>query len=94
MSCEFYSYTFPLETDMAEVEEALLLATMAAEGLHGRARIQLDADFTCDLDSRRAVIAGGNEVGETIARIFTALLASTIGERAFTVERSMKAECV
>lgn len=93
MSCESYSYTFHSDADMDQVEEVLLLATMATEGLHGRARIQLDANYTCDRESRSAVIAGRSEVGESIARIFTALLSSFIGERAFKVERSLKAVC-
>ena len=93
MSDESYCYTFPTDTDMSQVEETLLLSTMAAEGLHGRARIQLDAVFSCDLKSRRAEVAAGTEVGAAIARIFTALLSSTIGERTFTVERTMKAVC-
>jgi hypothetical protein len=91
MSGESYSYSFKPEADMERVEEVLLLATMAVEGLHGRSRIQLDASFRCDLKARAAVVDAGTEVGEAIARIFTALLASTIGEPRFRVERICQA---
>ena len=92
MTREQYSYQFEPTADMKAVEDLLLLAAMAAEGLHGRARIQLDAAFQFDATVRRAVIHAGSEVGATIARIFTALLSATIGELAFKVERISKEE--
>lgn len=93
MSSESYSYTFPPDADMAQVEEVLLLATMAAEGLHGRSRVHLDAAFRCDLTAKTAEVDAGNEVGSSIARIFTALLSATIGEPAFKVMRIAKEAC-
>lgn len=93
MSGESYSYTFQRGADMAQVEEALLLATMAAEGLHGRSRVHLDAAFRCDARARTAEVDAGNEVGGAIARIFTALLSNIIGEPAFRVERVNKEAC-
>lgn len=91
MSGESYSYTFQPMASMEQVEEVLLLATMAAEGLHGRSRIQLDAAFRCDSAARTAEVNASSEVGEAIARIFTALLTGTIGEMAFRVERIRQA---
>ncbi len=90
MAGEIYSYSFEPTADMKQVEEVLLLATMAAEGLHGRSRIQLDASFRCNPQARTAQVDAGNDVGEAIGRIFTALLATTIGEPAFRVERTRK----
>lgn len=94
MTCEVYDYRFSSETDMKSVEELLLLAAMAAEGLHGRARMQLDAAFKCDPTARTAHVDASNEVGAAIARIFTALLSSTIGELAFKVTRIAREACV
>lgn len=91
MATESYRYIFSPTADMSEVEEALLLAAMAAEGLHGRSRIHLDAAFRSDPKQRTAEIDADNEVGEAIARIFTALLTGTIGEAAFHVERVRQA---
>ena len=93
MTREMYCYRFEPETDMDQVEEVLLLATMAAEGLLGRSRVHLDAAFTCELSTYTAEVEAGTEVGDTIARIFTALLTTTIGEVAFKVTRSSKEQC-
>lgn len=91
MKRDAYSYSFKQEVDMTQVEEVLLLATAAAEGLHGRSRIQLEAAFQCNRGSRTSTVDSGTEVGCTIARIFTALLSTVIGEAAFRVERSVLA---
>lgn len=93
MSRETYTYRFEAGADMGVVEEILLLATMAAEGLHGRSRVQLDAEFRCDAKARIAEVDASTEVGDAIARIFTALLTTTIGEPAFKVTRSAKEQC-
>jgi hypothetical protein len=85
-----YSYRFSAAANMRDVEEALLLSTAAAEGLHGRSRVQLDASFRCDPKARTAEVDASSEVGNSIARIFTALLTTTIGEPAFRVERAVK----
>lgn len=90
MDKETYHYSFQPDADMGQVEETLLLATMAAEGLHGRSRIQLDAAFRCDTKARTALVDASTEVGSAIARIFTALLSTTIGEPAFSVARENK----
>ena len=93
MAGESYIYTFRPEVDMTQVEDNLLLATLAAEGLHGRSRIHLDAKFLCDKKSHRVEVVAGCEVGDAISRIFTALLTTTIGERTFQAERTDKAVC-
>ncbi len=88
MTRETYAYRFAPEADMQDAKEALLLAAAAAEGLYGRSRVQLEAVFICDPKERSVEVAGGTEVGQAIARVFTVLLAGTIGEEAFRVERS------
>jgi len=85
-----YSYTFPPTVDMKGVEESLLLATLAVEGMHGRSCIQLDASYRLDSKARVAEIDGSTAVGAAIARVFTALLSTTIGEAAFKVDRIRK----
>ncbi len=88
MTREAYVYQFAPEADMQDAQEALLLAAAAAEGLYGRSRVQLEAEFVCDAKERSAEVAGGTEVGQAIARVFTVLLAGTVGEELFTVERT------
>ena len=87
MSIRSYSYRFSDDISIPAVEETLLLAVIAAEGLHGRAKINLDASFRLIEGDRTCVIDAGNEVGQDIARIFTGLLTSELGESAFTIER-------
>lgn len=90
MTKPIYHYSFSPEACMRDAKEALLLAAAAAEGLHGRSRLQLEATFRCDPVARMAEIDAGTEVGESLARVYTALLTTTIGEPAFQVERIMK----
>jgi hypothetical protein len=85
-----YRYTFQDEMRMTDVKESLLLATMAAESLHGRSRVHLDASFNLDEAGRTCVIDAGTEVGQDIARIFTGYLTREFGEDAFQVERAPK----
>lgn len=90
MSGEIYTFKFAPEADMHDAHEALLLAAAAAEGMYGRSRVHLEAAFDCDAQARLAEVAGGTEVGQAIARVFTVLLAGTVGEEAFKVERRIQ----
>ena len=82
-----YKYQFGGSVDMSEMTETLLLAVTAAEALHGRAKVNLDADFDLDEGGRFCLIEAGNDVGRDIARIFVGLLTCEIGEGAFKVSR-------
>lgn len=93
MMTRSYVFTFPESTDMQQIEESLLLATMSAEGLHGRTRIQLEASYSLDSEERKAVVGAESEVGEAIARIFAALLSLTVGESGFQVQSNRREEC-
>jgi hypothetical protein len=85
---EIYEYTFADSVRMQEVEETLLLAVIAIEGLHGRAKVNLDAKFEFSEADRTCRIDAGNRVGRDIARVLTGLLASDIGEENFRVRRA------
>jgi hypothetical protein len=78
-------FNFAEHVNMAGVEDSLYLAALAAESIHGRADIRLEACFrlqpgTCSIDD-------GTPVGRTIARVFTGYLAREFGEGAFTIVR-------
>jgi len=90
MANEIYRYRFADSVSMQEVEETLLLSIVAVEALHGRSRVNLDAEFTLDEKQRGCEVDAGNEVGCDIARIFTGLLTTEIGESAFSVDRLAK----
>jgi len=87
MNRELYRYNFDSKVPIQDVEESLLLAVLAAESLHGRALVRLDASFCLDSKKRSCVVDAATDVGRAIARIFTGFLSREFGEEAFKVER-------
>ena len=87
MAKEIYRYNFDSKVSLGEVKESLFLAVIAAEGIHGRAQVKLDASFSLDRTKRSCVIDAATEVGRSIARIFTGFISHEFGEKAFKVER-------
>ena len=45
MNEKVYRYSFSNKLDIQDIEDSLFLAVFAAECLHGRSRIRLDASF-------------------------------------------------
>ena len=78
-------FHFAEHVDMAGVEDSLFLAALAAESIHGRSDIRLDACF--QRKGRVCAIEDDKAVGRTIAQVFTGFLAREFGEDAFTVVR-------
>jgi len=89
MNREIYRYNFDSKIPIRDVEESLFLAVFAAESLHGRSLVHLDASFRLDPRKRTCVVDGATKVGRTIARIFTGYLSREFGEGAFTVVRTV-----
>lgn len=87
MHGEQYRYEFEGKIPRRDVEESLLLAVLAAESLHGRERVVLDAEFRLDPKARSCVVDASTEVGMAIARLFTGFLSREFGEDVFTVKR-------
>lgn len=87
MTHNVYRYTFDKNTSLAEVRDSLLLAMFSAEGLHGRARVRLDAIFEIDEKKGTCEVDATTPVGQSIVEIFTGLLTREFGDDAFAVER-------
>ena len=87
MNRELYRYNFDSKVPIRDVEESLLLAVLAAESLHGRSLVRLDASFCLDSHKRSCIVDAATEVGRAIARIFTGFLTREFGEESFKVER-------
>ncbi len=87
MSHDVYRYAFDEETSMIEVRDSLFLAIFCAEGLHGPARVRMDAGFHLDEKQQACVVDAATLVGRTVAQIFTALILRQFGDDAFAVER-------
>ena len=82
-----YRYKFSADLNFTEAEDSLLLAALAAEGLHGRSQVRLDASFCTSREKGSCVIDARTEVGRSIAKIFTGFLTREFGDEAFQVER-------
>jgi len=82
-----YKFHFNDKVPFDEIDGTLMLATLAAECIHGRTRIQLDARFEANRKDDSCWIDADTVVGQTIARIFTGLMVRLFGEKAFKVER-------
>jgi hypothetical protein len=85
MKNEVYRYHFESSIDIAEVEATLVLAMIAAEGLHGAAKVRLEASHRFDAQQRTCVIESTAPVGMDINRIFVGFLRREFGEESFKV---------
>lgn len=88
MGRQIHQFTFDPKVSMHDVEDFLLLAVLAAEGLHGRARVRLDAAYGTDEAKRVCAIDGNTQVGQDVAAIFTGFAQCVFGPDAFRVERA------
>jgi len=87
MTKDIYRYTFGPTARMQDVEEALLLAVLAVESLHGQSRVRMDASYCVDAEKRASVIDASTPVGRDICRIFTGFAIREFGESAVKVRR-------
>ena len=80
-----YIYSFTEAAPLDEIGEALSLAALAAESLHGRSSLRLGGKFRLDKEQRRCVVNATSQVGRDLAHIFTGFLGYQIGEKDFQV---------
>ena len=86
MPRKIHRFTFAKDVLLEDVEDALVVARLAADGVHGEGEVQLDACYALSDEHRVFVIDANDPVGRTIARVFTSVLLRTIGADAFEVE--------
>jgi hypothetical protein len=87
MSTDIYRYKFNDRIPVTEVRYSILLAALAAEGVHGQAQVLLDAGYFIDEKTHACVVDATTPVGRTISQIFTRFLTREFGEDGFSVER-------
>ena len=87
MIVQGYRYKFLSISAVQEAAKTLLLAMLAAEGLHGEARVRMDADYAVDPALFTIVVDTASVVGEDIAAIFTAFVTKELGQNKFMVHR-------
>ena len=86
-----YRFEFEPAVLLAEAEMSLHLAMIALEGLFGRAGLRLDARYRLDEADRAIAVDGSTQVGESLVRVFAALLIREFGDDCFTVKRCAEA---
>ncbi len=87
MITEAYRYRFKEDVDLRDVEDTLMLALLAAEGIHGQARVRMDAAYTVDKPLRVVVVDASTDVGQDVAGIYTSFITKEFGPDAFRVRR-------
>jgi len=83
-----YNFRIGEAATMPSVEETLLMSVIAIEGIHGRARVRMDARFNVDHDRRICTVNSDNRVGEDLARVLSEFLLLEFGDEAFQVEET------
>ena len=82
-----YKYRFREGTDLRDVEDTLLLALLAAEGVFSEARVRLDSAYRIDQEARTATVDASIVVGQIVNGIFAAFAIREFGRDGFTVRR-------
>ena len=80
-------FQFDHNISLNDAEMSLHLAMFAVEGLFGRARVRLDAEYELNEQDHVIDVDGSTEVGAMIARVFTGLLLREFGEDSFRIQR-------
>lgn len=83
----WYRFVIAKDVPLDEARETLHLAVLAAEGVHGRADVRVDARLTWDMASRTCDIDGFTAAGKDVVKIFASLLEQEYGVSAFTIEK-------
>lgn len=87
MEKSVYRFSLDDSVDMALVEEILLMAVISSEGMYGRARVDLEAQYRVNPSEHTCTVSSDSEVGQAISRIFTEMLILELGEGAFKAGR-------
>jgi hypothetical protein len=82
-----HRFQFNPDVDLSEAEATLRLSLLAAEGLHGEARVRTEVSYTLEPLRSEIRVVGGEPVGDTVVQIYTSLLSHEFGRGAFTVRR-------
>ena len=83
-----HSFHFDQSVIPDDLEQTLLLAILAAEGLHGTARVRLEARYSFNSEDRNCVVDATTDVGRDVCRLFTGFAIREFGESAFSVRKA------
>lgn len=80
-------FEFPKGADVETIEADIALSILCAECLFGRPRVRMETSYLVAEDGQSCVVETAGEAGEAAARVFAGLLATRLGEEAYTVRR-------
>ena len=78
-------YRFKPHVPLQDVQETLLLAVLAAEGLHGPAIQEANLCYGVNADLHALAICAGDKAGRDVVRIFTNFVRREFGGDALDV---------
>jgi len=82
-----YRYQFGDGSDPRDIEDTLLLAMLAAEGILGEARVRLDSAAEIDRSTRALTVDASTLAGQIVNAVFAAFATKEFGRNGFTVRR-------
>ena len=82
-----YKYQFQEGIDPRDVEDTLLLAFLAAEGVFGEARVRMDGAYSTDREARTVTLDASTAVGQVANSVFAIYAVKEFGRDAFAVRR-------
>jgi len=82
-----YKYQFRDGLDGRDVEDTLLLAFLAAEGIFGESRVRMDGAYSTDREARTVTVDASTAVGQAVNAVFTVYALKEFGRDGFTVRR-------
>lgn len=89
MTKHIYRYRFARTVPARDIEETLMLALMAVESLHGRARLRMDGRYRFDKERHLCEIDASTKVGVDLAEIFTGYATREYGDDAVAIKQEI-----
>jgi len=85
-----YKYQFKKDIDQRDIEDMLLLAVLAAEGLFSEALVRMSSNYDQDRDAGTITLDADTPVGQVVNAIFTTYAIKEFGRDGFAVQRLIK----
>jgi hypothetical protein len=85
-----FRFEFAADVDVAEAQGTLGLSLLAAEGLHGDAKVRTDVAYSVDAVRSEIHVSGRGVTLDHVVQIFTSLLTHEFGREAFRVRASRR----
>lgn len=85
-----YRFKFVPSVSLEEAEMTIQLSLIAAEGLHGEARVRLDAAYYLNEKERQITVDARTPIGQDVAAIYCGFCLREFGRDAFDISRREK----